>query len=59
MITNSAERILLADHSKFGSIYPATFGSPSDFDRLVTDMDTDTRAIDKFADKGVEVVVAG
>ena len=58
MISNSAERILLADNSKFGSIYPATFATPSDFDRLVTDMGTDTAAIEKFTESGVEVVVA-
>jgi DeoR family transcriptional regulator, fructose operon transcriptional repressor len=58
MITNSAERILLADHSKFGSTYPVTFGKPEDFDRLVTDLGTDSRVIEKFTDRGVEVVVA-
>jgi DeoR family fructose operon transcriptional repressor len=58
MIRNSAERILLADNSKFGSTYPVTFGTASDFDRLVTDFGTDTSYIDNFTRNGVEVVVA-
>jgi DeoR family fructose operon transcriptional repressor len=58
MIRNSAERILLADHGKFGSTYPVTFGGPEHFDRLVTDFATDTAYIEKFTTSGVEVVVA-
>lgn len=58
MIANSVERILLADNSKFGSTYPVTFGGPADFDRLVTDLDTDSVFIDRFTNQGVEVVVA-
>ena len=58
MIANSAETIVLADNKKFGSIYPATFGSPADFDRLVTDIGTDQRYIDKCGELGVEVVAA-
>jgi DeoR family fructose operon transcriptional repressor len=58
MMSNAAERILLADNSKFGSTYPATFGAPEDFDRLVTDLGTPTSYIEKFTHRGVEVVVA-
>lgn len=58
MIENSVERIVLADNSKFGSVYPVTFGGAQDFDRLVTDLDTDTTYIDRFTADGVEVVVA-
>lgn len=58
MIDNSEERILLADNSKFGSAYPVTFGGPENFDRLVTDLETDTGYIDRFSERGVEVVVA-
>jgi DeoR family fructose operon transcriptional repressor len=58
MIENSAERILLADNGKFGSTYPVTFAGPEHFDRLVTDFGTDTTYIDKFTERGVEVVVA-
>ena len=57
-MANSAEKILLADNSKFGSSYPATFGTPADFDRLVTDLGTDTSYIEGFTQRGVEVVVA-
>jgi DeoR family fructose operon transcriptional repressor len=58
MIKNSEERILLADNSKFGSTYPVSFGGPEHFDRLITDLETDTGFIDKFTERGVEVVVA-
>jgi len=58
MVEKSAERILLADNSKFGAIYPVTFGGPADFDRLVTDFETDSAFIDRFTEHGVEVVVA-
>lgn len=58
MIENSVERIVLADNSKFGSIYPVTFGGPKDFDRLVTDLETEDSFIDRFTASGVEVVVA-
>jgi DeoR/GlpR family transcriptional regulator of sugar metabolism len=57
-ISHSAETILLADNSKFGSTYPSTFGEPSDFDRLVTDLGTDSSFIEGFTQRGVEVVVA-
>ncbi len=57
-ISNSAETILLADNSKFGSTYPSTFGQPSDFDRLVTDLGTDSWFIEAFTNHGGEVVVA-
>ncbi len=57
-IAHSAETILLADHSKFGSTYPATFGGPEDFDRLVTDMETDHLFIEGFTRSGVEVDLA-
>jgi DeoR family fructose operon transcriptional repressor len=58
MMSNAAERVLLADNSKFGSSYPATFAAPEDFDRLVTDLGTPTSYIEKFTHCGVEVVVA-
>jgi len=58
MLSNAAETILLADNKKFGSTYPATFSAPGDFDRLVTDLDTQQSFIDKFTHYGVEVVVA-
>jgi DeoR family fructose operon transcriptional repressor len=58
MIENSVERIVLADNSKFGSVYPVNFGGPKDVDRLVTDLETDDSFIDRFTSSGVEVVVA-
>jgi DeoR family fructose operon transcriptional repressor len=58
MIRNSIERIVLADHSKFGSVFPATFAKPEDFDRLVSDIDANGSYIERFAAAGVEVVLA-
>lgn len=58
MIKNSEERILLADNSKFGATYPVTFGGPENFDRLVTDFESDSAFIERFTKRGVEVVVA-
>jgi DeoR family fructose operon transcriptional repressor len=58
MISHSAESIMLADNKKFGSVYPATFGSPANFDRLVTDIGTDQDYIERFGQHGVEVVAA-
>jgi DeoR family fructose operon transcriptional repressor len=58
MIKNSEERILLADNSKFGATYPVTFGGPENFDRLVTDFESDSAFIERFTARGVEVVVA-
>jgi DeoR family transcriptional regulator, fructose operon transcriptional repressor len=58
MIKNSIERIVLADHSKFGSVFAATFAQAADFDRLVSDVDASSEFIDKFSAAGAEVVLA-
>lgn len=39
MIANAAERVLLADKSKFGSAFAAKFASFAEIDRLVTDLE--------------------
>ena len=46
MMERSDERILLADHSKFGHTYPSHFGALSDVDRVVCDIDTDIEFVD-------------
>lgn len=58
MMKNSVERIMLADHSKFGSSYPSRFAEFADFDRLVTSVTTPESYIDAFTSSGVEVVLA-
>ncbi len=58
MMARSDERILLADHSKFGHTYPSSFGLVEDLDRVVCDLDTDIDYVDSMKSDGVEVVLA-
>lgn len=58
MIANAEESILLADHSKFGSTYPASFGRAGDMDRVVCDLDTDIDYVERLNAEGTEVVLA-
>ena len=58
MIANAAERILLADNSKFGSSFAAKFATTSEIDRLVTDLDTPEDFLIAFRDADSDVVVA-
>lgn len=58
MMNRSAERILLLDSGKFGPVYPARFADFKDFDRLVTNLDTDQTYIDSFTREGVEIALA-
>jgi DeoR family fructose operon transcriptional repressor len=58
MIANAAERILLADHSKFGNSFTAKFATPRDFDHVVSDSDTPKDFLSTFRDSECEVVLA-
>jgi DeoR/GlpR family transcriptional regulator of sugar metabolism len=58
MMARSAERILLADSSKFGPTYPASFAGFADFDRVVTNVDADPALVEAFSAAGVEVALA-
>ncbi len=58
MMRNSVETIAMADHTKFDSVYPASFARPSDFDRLVTTVSAPQPVIEQMTDAGVEVVLA-
>lgn len=58
MMKNSVERIMLADHSKFGSSYPSRFAEFSDFDRVVTSVTAPEGYVEAFTKSGVEVVLA-
>jgi DeoR family fructose operon transcriptional repressor len=58
MIANAAERILLADHSKFESAFAAKFATVSDFDRLITDSETPKDFLSTFNNSDCVVVSA-
>lgn len=58
MIANAAERVLLADHSKFGSAFTAKFATAQDFDRLVTDSETSEDFLSTFRTAECDVVLA-
>lgn len=58
LIAYSQEKIVLADSTKFGSVFPAAFALAEDIDRLITDMEAPQSAIDAFVQAGVEVVLA-
>lgn len=58
MIANAAERVLLADHSKFGTSFAAKFAAFADIDRLVTDLDTPEDFLNTFNQSDCDVVLA-
>ena len=58
MMRNSQEKIVLADSTKFGGVFPAAFALPSQIDRLITDIDAPQSSIDSLVAAGVEVVLA-
>ena len=58
MIANAEESILLVDHSKFGSTYPASFGRAGEMDRVVCDIDTDIDYVERLNAEGTGVVLA-
>lgn len=58
MMKNARERILLVDHSKFGSSYPANFGHVSDLDRVVCDLATEESVVNSLKVHSVEVSLA-
>jgi len=58
MMNNSVEKLLLVDSGKFGSAYPARFANFGDFDRLVTNVDSDPDFVNAFESAGVEIALA-
>jgi len=58
MMNNSVEKLLLVDSGKFGSAYPARFANFGDFDRLITNVDSDPDFVDAFESAGVEIALA-
>ena len=57
-IANAQESIVLADSTKFGSVFPAAFALPEKIDRIITDMQAPQNTIDSLVTHGVEVVLA-
>jgi DeoR family fructose operon transcriptional repressor len=58
MMTAARRVVLLADHSKIGTDYFASFGSVADVDVLVTDSNVDRELIEELSDAGPRVVLA-
>jgi DeoR/GlpR family transcriptional regulator of sugar metabolism len=53
----SSEKILIADHTKFGKAHLASIGSISQFDKLVVDSKIPEDYLKRIRDLGVEVVI--
>jgi DeoR family transcriptional regulator, fructose operon transcriptional repressor len=58
MMAAARRVVLLADHSKIGTDYFASFGSVADVDVLVTDSNVDRELIEELSDAGPRVVLA-
>lgn len=53
----STQKILIADHTKFGAVNMASIGSISQFDKIVVDSKLDARYLEKIKELGVEVII--
>jgi DeoR family fructose operon transcriptional repressor len=58
MMAASRRAVLLADHSKIGNDYFATFGQISDIDVFITDSGADRDLLEELVDAGPRVVLA-
>lgn len=58
MLRAAKERIVLADHDKFGITALATVAPVTIINKLITDQGTPVETIEKFREAGVEVIVA-
>jgi DeoR family fructose operon transcriptional repressor len=58
MITAARRVVLLADHSKIGTDYFASFGTVAGVDVLVTDSNVDRELAEELSDAGPRVVLA-
>jgi DeoR family fructose operon transcriptional repressor len=58
MIGAARRTVLLADHTKIGNDYFASFGDLVDVDVLITDTGADRELADEIADAGVRIVMA-
>ena len=59
MIDIAREKTLLVDHTKFGRTSYAIVAPLTAFDRLITDEQTSSEAIERLREQGLEVMVAG
>jgi len=57
MLENSAQHILLVDHTKFGSTLVASFCPLSDIDVLITDLEPTNEYKEALSHAGVELIV--
>ena len=57
MISISKERILLVDHTKFGTQATVKFGAISEITKVITDSKTDKSYIKELQNAGIEVIV--
>ncbi|CNH66052.1 DNA-binding transcriptional repressor DeoR [Yersinia aldovae] len=54
-ITKSQHKVLVADHSKFGNVKPASIGALTLFDTLITDRQPDNAFTHFFSQHGIKV----
>lgn len=54
-IKNAQESVVLADSTKFGSIFPVAFSEIDGVDRLITNIDADKDSVEMLLKKGLEI----
>ncbi|MCM1027079.1 MAG: DeoR/GlpR family DNA-binding transcription regulator [Roseburia sp.] len=59
MLRSARQKILAADHTKFGKVAFSGIGALSDVDMVVTDIRPDPEWMDYFAEKGIECLYGG
>ncbi len=57
ILRSAVEKILIADHTKFGKVHLASIGSISQFDTLVVDSGLPEEYVKRIRDMGVEVII--
>ena len=57
ILNASVEKILIADHTKFGKVHLASIGNISQFDKLVVDSKLNEDYVKRITDLGVEVII--
>lgn len=56
LISNSRQKVLLADHSKINNIAYAKYADISEIDMFITDTGADSKSLKAIGEKGVEVM---
>jgi len=57
ILNASVEKVLIADHTKFGKVHLASIGSISQFDKLVVDSKLSEDYVKRIRDLGVEIII--